>query len=306
MKVALIVNPRAGHNRRRPDLVGRLRAELSAYGLVATVETTLRPGHATDLAAAAARRGATVAVAVGGDGTMNEVARGLIGTGTGLALLPCGSGNGLALHLGLPRTLPGLLQLLSSPPSWAAIDVGFVNGRPFFNAMGLGFDADISHRFNRLTRRGLPAYFITGWRAWRERREETVRISHGGQLEERTGLVFTIANSDQYGNNARIAPGARVDDGLLDLIVVRPRGLRSLPTLGYRLFRGTFDRSPLVRRWRVARVVLERGAPGLVHTDGETHLLESRLEVEVRPGALRVLVPAGHPLAQPFSLLAAS
>ena len=104
-------------------------------------------------------------------------------------------------------------------------------------------------------------------------------------------LLVAVANSDQYGNNARIAPGARVDDGALDLIAVPPVGLLGAAVLAARLYAGTFDQSPGVRRLRGARFVIDRVAPGLIHTDGETHLAGSRIEVLVHPGSLRVRVP---------------
>src|SRR5690349_18715109 len=141
---------------------------------------------------------------------MNEVAQGLLNSPTALALVPCGSGNGLALHLGLPRSPLGALQLATGHGSRVvALDTGTVNGRPFFNAMGLGLDADVSERFNRLTRRGLPAYVRVAITALRELRSERCIVSAGSRTETLDVLLIAVANSDQYGNNARIAPGAR-------------------------------------------------------------------------------------------------
>ena len=124
-------------------------------------------------------------IAVGGDGTMNEVAQALVGTSTALGLVPCGSGNGLALHLGVPTSPLLALQLIAGGETrTAALDTGVANGFPFFNAMGLGLDADVSQRFNRLLRRGLPAYAKTAWTALREIRRERCAITSGPQREE--------------------------------------------------------------------------------------------------------------------------
>ncbi|MCX6951021.1 MAG: acylglycerol kinase family protein, partial [Verrucomicrobia bacterium] len=159
MKTRFIVNPTSGRNRRRPTLSADIRAFISSRLLDAEVVTTEGPGHATVLAREAALTGCTQVVAVGGDGTMNEVAQGVLRTPAALALVPCGSGNGLALHLRLPTALRDALDLVAGSASRvAAVDTGTANGHPFFNAMGLGLDADISRRFNTLTRRGLPAY----------------------------------------------------------------------------------------------------------------------------------------------------
>jgi diacylglycerol kinase family enzyme len=157
--------------------------------------------------------------------------------------------------------------------------------------MGLGLDADVSHRFNRLTTRGLPAYARTAISALRHLRPERVRIACGDRREELEVLLVAVANSDQYGNNARIAPGARVDDGVLDLVTVAPVGILGAALLAARLFTGTFDESAHVRRLRGRHFVIDRVAPGLIHTDGETHPAGARVEISVHPRSLRVLVP---------------
>lgn len=204
-------------------------------------------------------------------------------------------GNGLALHLGLPLRPRRALALLADPTARiVALDTGTANGRPFFNAMGLGFDAEISRRFNRLTRRGLAAYARTGLGAFIRHRHERVTVSDGnGIREELDAFIVAVANSDQYGNNARLAPGARVDDGLLDLVAVSPPGFIGALPLVARLFLGSFDRSPRVRRLLGARFLVERPAPGLIHTDGETHAIGASVEISVRPRSLLLVVPAG-------------
>jgi diacylglycerol kinase family enzyme len=244
------------------------------------------------LARAAAQQGAEVVAAVGGDGTMNEVAQGLLGAPTALALVPCGSGNGLALHLRVPRSLPGALRLAIDPEATVReIDSGEVAGLPFFNAMGIGLDADISRRFNGLERRGLPAYIRAGWSAWRERRPVQCTLEVGAERHALAALLVSVLNSDQYGNNARIAPGAEVDDGALDLVAVTAPGVLGVARLLPRLFSGSLQSAPGVLRRSARRFALVRTAPGPLHTDGEVHAGPARLEVVVRPRSLRVLVP---------------
>ncbi|MBS0630587.1 MAG: YegS/Rv2252/BmrU family lipid kinase [Verrucomicrobia bacterium] len=293
MKIRFIFNPRSGRNARRPSLAPSIQAYIRERNLDATLVTTARPHHATELARAAVAEGCDRVVAVGGDGTMNEVAQALLHSPAALGLIPCGSGNGLALHLGIPLAAPRALALATDPHARAAaIDTGTVNGLPFFNAMGLGFDADISERFNHLTRRGLPAYVRTGIRAWIGRRTETVIVRGGGHSAALDILLVAVANSDQYGNNARIAPGARVDDGLLDLVAVRPVSMINVLPLVARLFAGQFHTSPRVMRLRDTAFTIERPAAGLVHTDGETHATGATLSIRVLPRSLRLLVPA--------------
>jgi YegS/Rv2252/BmrU family lipid kinase len=292
VKTLFIFNPHSGRNRRDPWLISAIGAFIAEHRLDADLVSTTAPGHATELARAGIATGCGRIVAVGGDGTMNEVAQTLIGSPAALGLVPCGSGNGLALHLGIPTAPRRALALLADERSRVAvIDTGTANGRPFCNAMGFGFDAEISHRFNRLTRRGLPAYLLTGHAAFRSHRPETCVIHGGGRRHELAAFVVAIANSDQYGNHALIAPGARVDDGLLDLVAVRPVGFLGALPLVARLFLGTIDGSARVLRLRDRRFVIERPAPGLIHTDGETHATDSVVEIIVRPHSLRLVVP---------------
>jgi YegS/Rv2252/BmrU family lipid kinase len=293
MKTCFIFNPHSGRNRRRPGLAPAIRAFIAARSLDAELATTEGPGHATELARAAVGAGAEVVVAVGGDGTMNEVAQGVVHTPAALALVPCGSGNGLALHLGLPLSpLAALTLATGAGGRIAAVDTGEADGRPIFNAMGLGLDAEVSARFNRLTRRGLPAYVRTAWRAWREVRPQRVTVTGGGRTETLDALLVAVANSDQYGNHARIAPGARVDDGRLELVAVRGVGLFGALALVPGLFLGTLDHHPRVLRLSGPRFMIERAGPGTIHTDGETHAAGARVEVRVRPRSLRLVVPA--------------
>jgi len=293
MKLRFIFNPKSGRPRRTGPILPMLRRFISARALDADLVCTEGPGHATEIARDAVAAGCMRVVAIGGDGTVNEVAQALIHSHAAMGLVPCGSGNGLALHLGLPKSLPDALELAAGTTGrMAELDTGTVNGLLFVNAMGLGLDAEVARRFNRLERRGLPAYARTALAAFFGRGTERCHVSTGHHRETLDTLLIAVANSDQYGNNARIAPHARVDDGVLDLVAVRPVGLLSACVLGAQLFLGTIDRNKRVRRMRGARFLIERPAAGLIHTDGETHMAGALVEVVVRPRSLRLIVPA--------------
>lgn len=290
MRARFIFNPRSGHNARNPWLLERTREFIREHRLNATVVPTERPLHATELARRALDEGCDTVVAIGGDGTMNEVAAALVGTRASLGLIPCGSGNGLGRHLGIPGPGKGAFRALLSG-NLRIIDTGVADGHPFFNAMGLGFDAEISHRFNTLSKRGLPAYVRTTLGALSEYQPVEYTI-HAGERSLRTpAFLLTIANSDQYGNDCYIAPGAKVDDGRLDLTVVRRlTALNALP-LAVRLFTKSIDRSSDVTRLQAPHFVIERPSPGLLHTDGEVRPAGERIEISVRPASLRILIP---------------
>lgn len=288
-RACLIINPNSGANRRRPGLQGRIEGWARESGIDASVRLTTHRGHAIEIA-----RGATgfdCVVAVGGDGTVNEVACGAIDAGIPVGILPCGSGNGLARYLKIPLDLRKAVRVLASGPI-RTIDSGIANGHRFFNAAGVGFDAEICRRFNDLTKRGLLRYVRTGAQAYREYRPERYSIASDSGTVSLEAFVITIANSDQYGNNARIAPGARADDGLLDLVAIRPANLVSTAATLLRLFAGSIDRSASVTRIAGTRFTIRRARAGVMHVDGESRQTEAIVEVAILPRSLSVIAGA--------------
>ena len=219
MKVRFIFNPYSGRNRKNPYLYERAVSFIAQERLDGTIVRTERARHGTELARRAVDEGCELVVAIGGDGTMNEVADGLVGSPAIFGLIPCGSGNGLGRHLGIRKPGRGAFQtLLRGRPK--AIDTGVVNGFSFFNAMGLGIEADIAVRFSRQTNRGLAGYIRVGVPAFFSHQPETCVVHQGRTTHKLTAFTLAVMNSDQYGNDARIAPGAKLDDGRFELVSV--------------------------------------------------------------------------------------
>ena len=299
-KACFIFNPRSGYNISNPRVIERARrfiAEQNAAGaLDARLVSTERPHHATALARDAIADGCALIVAIGGDGTINETATALVNAPApvALGLIPCGSGNGLGRHLGIPRPDERAFHTLLHGKS-RVIDTARADGHPFFNVMGLGFDAEISARFRSLKQRGFPAYLRIMLSTFWKFPPVRCRVIAEGDAPlpiDTRAFVVAIANSDQYGNNGFIAPGARIDDGLLDLTLIRrATWLNALP-LAARLLTRRLRGSRNVTHLRAPRFVIERDAPGLIHTDGEPREAGARLEVEVLPQSLRVMAPA--------------
>lgn len=292
MKIAFIFNPFSGRNRRDPSLARALPAFAAQRRLDAELMFTRAPHHATQLAHNAIARGCQRIVAVGGDGTLNEVAQAVLGSPAALGLIPCGSGNGLARHLGIPTRVQPALELVTDPASGTVqIDAGEADGHVFFNVMGLGFDAEISEQFNRLTRRGLPAYARTGLSTFRRHRAEPLRILAPGIDRAVEAYLVAVANSAQYGNGAFIAPGASVTDGKLELVALPAPRILSALTQVTRLFLGSLHRDPRVARLSSAEFTVIRRAPGPIHTDGEVHAAGAEVRIRALPLALRIIVP---------------
>ncbi|HUG09938.1 MAG TPA: diacylglycerol kinase family protein [Opitutaceae bacterium] len=288
-RVCLILNPNSGANRNRPRLRESLEQWAVDAGLDAEICPTVRVGHAREIAHEASKQFDCV-VAVGGDGTVNEVACGAMESGVPVGIIPCGSGNGLARHLRIPMNPRAAMRVLASGQI-RTIDTGTANGHRFVTAMGVGFDAEITRRFNEMPTRGLSSYVSIGTRLFFSYKPGHYTVSSGDRSVKLTPFLVSVANSDQLGNNARIAPRARVDDGVLDLVALEPPGIFSSLGMAVRLFTGSLDRARGVTRMAGTRFEIRREGDGVIHVDGETRTAGPVIEVEVHPGSLRVIVP---------------
>jgi len=294
--IAIIINPISGGV--RPD-AARGRAELASaivdrHGDPAEVFVTERAGHARELTRAAVARGARLVMAWGGDGTINEVASTLAFGEIPLGIVPAGSGNGLARQLGIPRQpADAIRQAIAAEPR--RIDVGELGDRLFVNAAGVGFDAHVARRFNESGsgRRGLLTYALVTVGALITYRPLEYIVTTADSRVRVRAVIVTAANSAEFGNGACIAPGARVDDGLLDLVVVEERSrLRTIGSVP-RLFNGTVGGAPGCSIRRVTRATIESERPMTFHVDGEPAAGGTSLLLRIHPGALYVCVRAG-------------
>ena len=295
--IAIIINPLSGGARpgaaeHRAAIAG---AVAERCGEEADVLISQRVGHARQLARDAAARGARLVLAWGGDGTINEVASALaFDKPTALGIVPAGSGNGLATELGISRD-PEVAIASAVRATPRPLDVGTLDDHLFVNVAGIGIDAYVAAQFNDPAnlRRGLLAYARITGRALVTYAPADYRITAddavGGKRAARAVLV-TIANGAQYGNNARIAPQARFDDGLLDLVVVEERSRLRTLTQVPRLFNGTADRVPGCTITRIRRAVIECERPMTCHVDGEPLLRGTRVVVQVHPAAIRIAI----------------
>jgi len=291
--VSIIINPISGGAspeaaRRRAE---RASAVLAAAGASGDIFVTERRGHARELAAAAVTRGAGLVVAWGGDGTVNEVASALVFGSTPLAIVPSGSGNGLARELDVDRRPErAIAEALDARPR--RIDAGELGGRLFFSVAGVGFDAHVAACFDRDLNgpRGLAGYARITGRELLSYRPGDYHVSGDVAVVARRAVLVTLANSPQFGNGARVAPGARVDDGRLDLVVFEETSRVATILALRRLFTGHAERTPGVAIRQIERASIESPAPMTFHVDGEPLQAGARLDARVHPAALLVCV----------------
>jgi diacylglycerol kinase family enzyme len=290
MKVVLIFNPKAGGTKTVLPSENQLREafRLNFEGGDLQIRPTRYARHAVQLAEEAVRDHADVCIAAGGDGTMNEVATGLLGSNTALGLIPLGSGNGLARHLGISMDpMEAFLSGLKGKRS--NMDVGQLNEGLFFMAAGFGFEGEVAHEFASAGSRGFLNYLLSSLKVWG--RYRPVVVWERGNPESKAYFSVTFANGSQYGNNARIAPGALIDDGLLQWIRIRPFSTWRLPWFTFQLMNGSLSESRYYKTDPFTSLHLQLSGTTPGHIDGEPIMLGPDVDVQILPGALWVQTP---------------
>lgn len=303
-KILFIVNPISGTSDKRHiiDLIPEfLDVRLFDYRIC---ETRHR-GHAAELASEAARLQTDVVVAVGGDGTVNEVARSLVHTETALGIIPCGSGNGLARHLYIPMNPDGALRVLAECRI-ERLDYCKIGDTPFFCTCGVGFDAFISDRFARSHRRGLLSYIENTLKEGLLYKPETYEITIDGERQVFNAFLIACANASQYGNNVYIAPNASMSDGLMDVTLMEPFTVLEAPQIAIQLFNKTIAQNSHIRTFRCRNLHIRRSKPGVIHFDGDPQQAGEELDVQLVPQGISMVVnsreqPYQPPLLRTFS-----
>ncbi|MFD3003517.1 diacylglycerol/lipid kinase family protein [Pontibacter toksunensis] len=287
--IRFIINPTSGP-KSKVDVAARIRLHLNHQKYSHEIVYTAYAGHAPELAREAAEKGCKTVVAVGGDGTVNEVARGLLHTDTAMAILPRGSGNGLARHLKVPMDPEGALRVLNEGHV-TAIDSGTINDHPFVTTAGIGFDAYISSVFAGSKKRGLQSYVELIMKEVRNYKHLPVNVSINGRELDTDCFVMAFANAAQYGNNAYIAPEADIEDGLLDVCLVRRLDLIKALNLSYCMLTNQLAHADSAEYFKTKHIKVETEEPMMFHADGEYVGKVSAFDVHVQPLSLRVVIP---------------
>ena len=289
IKIAFIINPIAG-GKNKFHFSQTIEKQLDQSKFEYQIIQTERVNHAFEITKIAIQEGAQIVVAVGGDGTINEIAAALVGSDTKLAIIPFGSGNGLARALKIPMNTNKALSIINQTNS-ELMDVAKLNENYFFNMSGLGFDAHISHVFSKDKKRGLLGYIKATFRELKNYKSQNFQINIDGKQINERAFILSIANSSQYGNEAHIAPRAQLHDGLLDLIIVKPFPLILMPLMAFRLFTKSADRSKYLISIQGKSIQINNNKKSVIHLDGEAKLINENINISIQPLALNVIVP---------------
>jgi diacylglycerol kinase (ATP) len=288
-KVFFIINRFSGTGY-QDSIEGRIIDACAAHNYGCTIEYTQQRGHATELAQQAVAEKFDMAFAVGGDGTVNEVAQGLIGSHVAMGILPKGSGNGLARHLGIPMKFTSALKQLKSS-QLINMDTMLINGKLSVNVSGIGFDGHVAGMFGKNGKRGLAGYTKLVLKEFVSYKELEARVVVDGTLHLANSFIIALANSSQFGNNARVAPLASVCDDLIDVCFIRKVPFSHLVGFATKMFTGTLDRSSLVKIYKGKKISIQFPAPVAFHIDGEPQEPASSFDVHIDSGRLKMLVP---------------
>jgi YegS/Rv2252/BmrU family lipid kinase len=289
MKYLFILNPISGPRKRAKKVVNLINKSMSISDSQYEFAFTSGPGDATRIARQAAAQEIEMVVAAGGDGTVNEVATGLVHSQSCLGVIPMGSGNGVARSLNIPLKMSDSMQFLLNPQI-VTIDMGMLNEHYFVGVCGIGYDAKIGKKFQEFGVRGPIPYFMIGAREFIFYKSDSVilRFNNSTKLQDNV-LLVAVANTKQYGNGAIIAPKADPVDGLLDVCVITKVSLIKALYITFKLFKGEIDTTSAYQHHRCKSIRIETTASSnIAHTDGEPHYMESNLEIKLLEKALHV------------------
>ncbi len=286
--VWFIVNPISGTTDKK-NIVEMIPKYMDAEKFSCEIFYTSHKGHAAEISAKAIEQNVDVVVAVGGDGTVNEVAKSLVHTNTALGVIPCGSGNGLARHLFIPMNPEKALKVISEFDI-RSLDYGLINGTPFFCTCGVGFDAFVSSKFANSGRRGLLSYIENTLREGLKYKPDTYEIEIEGEKQTHKAFLIACANASQYGNNVYIAPEASMSDGLMDVTIMEPFTMLEAPQIAIQLFNKNITQNSRIKTFKCRQMVIHRSAPGVIHFDGDPKDEGADIVVELVPQDIKIVV----------------
>lgn len=265
-----------------------------------SIRETEYAGHAYEIAKESKEQGIDIVVAVGGDGTVNEVGRALVHSNTALGIIPTGSGNGLARHLLIPMKIKGAIQVLNDCEI-TDLDYGIINEHPFFCTCGVGFDAFISEKFAEAGKRGPITYLENILKEGLKYEPETYEIEDENGTIKKKAFLISCANASQYGNNAYIAPQASMSDGMIDVIIMEPFDALEASQISIEMFNKTLDKNNKIKTFRSKEIKIYRKAPGVIHYDGDPIDTGKEIVVTLKEKGIKILTnpKADRSLRQP-------
>lgn len=288
-KILFIINPKSGIGKYKL-LEKYIDQKLDRNAFEYKISYTKYAGHGTELAIKASQNKTEIVVASGGDGSINEIAKGLIGSKTILGIIPVGSGNGLAHHLQIPVDPLKAIEIINKTKT-NIIDTAYINKQLFVSIAGLGFDALVAKKFTKVKNRGFLSYFKIITKEYPKYKALNYEINIDGKEIARKALFISFANSDQFGYNTSIAPNAKIDDGLIDVCIVKKVPIIELPFLAHLLYWKQIDKSKFIETIKGKEINIKQEKKSIVNIDGEAIKLDKNINVKINPLSLKIIIP---------------
>lgn len=289
-KIVFIVNPFSGRGK-KADIESLILSTFDKKNYEISIQHTKYKDHATELSKKAVDEKTDVIVAVGGDGTINEVASQMINSKSIMGIIPGGSGNGLARHIGIPFNRSKALKLIKGEKN-IKIDTATINDKPFVSIAGVGFDALVAKHFAAINQRGFLSYFrlVASKYPRYKPKKYTITIDKNTKIKTRA-LFLSFANSNQFGYNTAIAPNAKLNDGKLDLCIVKKPILLEIPLIANLLLLKKIHLSPHVNIIPVKNIIVKQTKNRVCNIDGEAIKLGKVLDIRINPLSLNIIIP---------------
>ena len=287
MKIKFIINPIAG-GKNNQDIEKIIDQYLDLKRFKHDLCYTNYPLHAKEISKKAVEDGYDAIIGVGGDGTVNEISSELIHSKTVLGIIPSGSGNGFAFHIGMKKDIKdSILQVNTSKIH--TIDSCVANNHPFINVSGIGFDAYIAKLFSTSKERGFLNYIKLIIKNLQYQAKDYT-IKYNNQKRDINAILISFANASQYGNNFRISPDSKIDDGLIDFVIIKDMARWKVPMFLLKIARGEIKKSPFVEIIQAKSMEI-RSNEEIIHLDGETKGIKKDVIINIHPKSLKVLMP---------------
>lgn len=288
-KVCVIINPVSGTGGKQA-IPEKINSAFDPKKYDVVIRFTGYAGHATEIAKNAVKENYKYVIAAGGDGTVNEIARTLVGTKVVLGIIPLGSGNGLARDLNISMTIDKSIDVILKG-NVRNIDYGIANDRIFFCTCGVGFDAFVSEKFAEDKMRGPFGYVRNILESLIDFKSEEYEITYEGKTIKEKAFVVTCANASQYGNEAYIAPEADMEDGKMNVSILKPINALEMPQTTIQLFAKTLHKNDNLIHILTSDLTIKRNRSGVMHVDGESVEAGKEIKVNIVPKGLHVLAP---------------
>lgn len=287
--IFFIINPHSG-NKNKSRIINKISSEINQQIFKPEIIQTETIKQLSDTLETIKKDNENIVVAVGGDGTINRIVNEIVDSNIRFGIIPRGSGNGLARELHIPQTISGAIRVINQF-NFRKIDVLQLNNLYSVNVSGVGFDAVIAQKFANLKHRGFKNYLRITAQEIKAIKPDTYNLFIDGYELNAEVYLISFANSRQWGNNAYIAPKAKIDDGLIDVVLLHPFPLLPAPIMVAELFTKKIAQSQYIDTIKAKTVTIKKAGDIFAHIDGEPYTFKDKIDICIHPRKLEILCP---------------